>query len=310
MDEPESQNNQENANRDVKQAPAAIERPHTAINDAASCYHCHKKQNNWPQGIEAVCAVFLVLITGFYTYYARKQAGAAHDTLGEIQKQFPEIQKSAKAARDAADTSRQSLVDVQRAFIIFPAKASMIFFPRDQVHSITMPIENSGATPAHMVIDRISCVTPIGQLPKHFSFPDQHGKWCATPWAATGASVIPAKGELESQHVFLEDKIVQEFARDMVSVPSTVNRFGNPSRPVREIFVYGWVVYRDIFRDTPEHVSEFCRELTSFIYTPNGLTYDWGYCPTHNCTDDDCPDYKERLRIAHESPTIDNPKGK
>jgi hypothetical protein len=26
--------------------------------------------------------------------------------------------------------------------------------------------------------------------------------------------------------------------------------------------------------------------------------HQWEYCPSHNCTDEDCPDYKERIKIA------------
>lgn len=35
-----------------------------------------EKEPNWTAWIQAVCAIFLVIITGFYTYYAYQQAGA------------------------------------------------------------------------------------------------------------------------------------------------------------------------------------------------------------------------------------------
>jgi hypothetical protein len=29
---------------------------------------------------------------------------------------------------------------------------------------------------------------------------------------------------------------------------------------------------------------------------------EWSYCPVHNCTDEDCPDYKERIKAADTAP--------
>jgi hypothetical protein len=61
------------------------------------------KPEHWTTYAEAACAVALVLITGFYTYYASKQAKAS--------------ETAAKAAESAANTANNSLVAVQRAFL-------------------------------------------------------------------------------------------------------------------------------------------------------------------------------------------------
>jgi hypothetical protein len=61
-----------------------------------------KEDQSWPHKTEALCAVALVFITGFYTYYARKQAGAAIE--------------AANASKQASDTAAQALRDSEDSF--------------------------------------------------------------------------------------------------------------------------------------------------------------------------------------------------
>lgn len=95
MDALENSGDQKKPSEGVKQSPTAIEASNSAEDSTARTNYCHKKQNNGPQRIEAVCAVLLVLITGFYTYYARKQATSsviaandATESLNTIKNQF------------------------------------------------------------------------------------------------------------------------------------------------------------------------------------------------------------------------------
>jgi hypothetical protein len=76
-----------------------------------------RKLRKAPIWIEAACAIGLVIITAFYTHYAKKQAEIAQCTLGEIIKQFPEIQKSASAAKSAAETSANQLELTERPWV-------------------------------------------------------------------------------------------------------------------------------------------------------------------------------------------------
>jgi len=78
--------------------------------------NCCRKLRHAPMWIEAACAVALVGITGAYTYFAREQARIANRTLGEIIKQYPEIQKSANAAKSASDTTAKALEENKRQF--------------------------------------------------------------------------------------------------------------------------------------------------------------------------------------------------
>jgi len=96
----------------------------------------------------------------------------------------------------------------------------------------------------------------------------------------------------------------------------------------KRIFLWGTVIYDDVFPASPERLSEFCAELThlslakqlaqttpppgpapafvnptlaapkpSDIDDPGAVlgTFQWQQCHAHNCYDEDCPDYKDRI---------------
>ena len=61
------------------------------------------------------------------------------------------------------------------------------------------------------------------------------------------------------------------------------------------------MTYHDIFTNTPVRLSEFCDELLNVRGDKNDLTdpstnigWDVQLCPTFNCSDEECADYKER----------------
>jgi hypothetical protein len=48
------------------------------------------------------------------------------------------------------------------------------------------------------------------------------------------------------------------------------------------LFFYGWVIYRDVFRDTPLHRTEFCHEVRILEIVGNKLTMEISLHPEHN----------------------------
>jgi hypothetical protein len=73
----------------------------------------------------------------------------------------------------------------------------------------------------------------------------------------------------------------------------------------RRIYIWGWVVYRDIFPGTPAHLSEVCLEVLNPQWTkpshadPTGdLKINSLPCETHYCYDVDCTDYTKRTKDA------------
>ena len=102
--------------RNVEQVPLAIKAANPTVNNTHGQQQSKEQQQNWPHRVEAVCAVLLVFITGLYAFYARQQARAACDTLGEIIKQLPELKKSADAAADNATAAKNQSVIAKQAY--------------------------------------------------------------------------------------------------------------------------------------------------------------------------------------------------
>jgi hypothetical protein len=73
----------------------------------------------------------------------------------------------------------------------------------------------------------------------------------------------------------------------------------------RRIFFWGWVIYNDVFPQTPVRLTEFCEEVNgiavmgSSVTNPNPLipkmrpNLNLKECNQHNCTDEYCSDYQE-----------------
>jgi hypothetical protein len=222
------------------------------------------------------------------------QLNVMRGQLGEIIKQYPELQKSATAAADAAEISKDALHSVQRAFVTFPPNPQVTVFPAQNIVTLKMPIENAGATQAHGLKDRVSWVAPMMVLPDNYNFPDRGGKY-GTQGVATGANVIPSKGKIYSQVVVVDNKVLNEFVQQ--NAGPWLGRVGVPPNPTRAIYFYGWATYRDIFKDTPTHLTEFCRYLTVLVIDGQNSQSEWGFCSQHNCTDEDCPDYKAKTHV-------------
>jgi hypothetical protein len=65
------------------------------------------------------------------------------------------------------------------------------------------------------------------------------------------------------------------------------------------LYVWGWVLYTDIFAGSRRRLTEFCHEV-AFSRLPNTspelINFNAIPCERqHNCYDEDCPDYQERV---------------
>jgi hypothetical protein len=67
------------------------------------------------------------------------------------------------------------------------------------------------------------------------------------------------------------------------------------------VFAWGWVVYHDIFPDTPTRLTEYCIDVLNPRWSKSDhsessgdVMVDTPPCKVHNCYDDECPDYKKR----------------
>jgi hypothetical protein len=80
--------------------PSGSTTEYKEANASNSAHKRSRKLPKTPKWIEAACAVLLVFITGFYTFYAARQANAS--------------KKAAQAALSAAVTANQTLKEIQK----------------------------------------------------------------------------------------------------------------------------------------------------------------------------------------------------
>lgn len=144
-----------------------------------------------------------------------------------------------------------------------------------------------------------------------------HEAWInsrTTPTQTAVAQFNVANWQERPQHGFDFDRLPQaerqeyvlgpKAAWEVIPVPVSFDDI-NASMTGRHIFAWGWVVYRDIFKRTPPRLSEFCFELINPRWSgpdhtnPSvAITLDAPPCQTHNCYDEHCEDYAERVREA------------
>ena len=57
------------------------------------------------------------------------------------------------------------------------------------------------------------------------------------------------------------------------------------------LYFWGWLIYQDVFPNTPVHISMFCMELTDVrgsLVAGTTYQFNWSLCSHHNCADDEC----------------------
>jgi hypothetical protein len=178
--------------------------------------------------------------------------------------------------KNATEVSRDSLIRVQRAFIIFPADMSVqgdVPDPKTMkvnLWEFSVPFENSGVTPARAVDIHVDIYPSEGALPDNFGF-------------QTGAHV-------PSQLVVIGPK-EKTGTGHLTATPEVIKAVQDKKA---HLYIYGWCSYRDIFQKAEDiaHVTKFCYELSTFGGDPfSGLGQHSGFwitCPHHNCADEDC----------------------
>jgi hypothetical protein len=184
------------------------------------------------------------------------------------------------------DTARAT----QRAFISFAgisAGAGMVSNDRKAKISqeVLLNWTNSGTTPARNAVTNGNGDAWPSALPDGFNFPD-------LPTSAKQPITLGPK-EISGIHAIIP-----------------INDFRTAWEGKSHLYVWGWIVYDDIFPGDPPRLTEFCAEMVQitipqdktaadFAETPN-MPMGWNVtrCKEHNCYDTDCKDYSERVKTA------------
>jgi hypothetical protein len=186
--------------------------------------------------------------------------------------------------RQANDTS----IATQRAFITYGGVGPIEKITKDgsptgplTAYGIHIPMVNSGTTATKYSISELSA--SVGDL-----IPNNGTDFESLPHSERNRFLWGPRQAWDGQPLILS-------LDDMNAV----------EQKKKHIFLWGWVVYRDIFDGTPIHLSEFCTEITDPKWTKpdhidvtGDLRVNTMPCPTHNCYDQDCADYTARIRDA------------
>ena len=240
-----------------------------------------------------------LLIVSAYTYYAARQTAASENanyngmkanrdsgrglslTLSRMQDQTTEMHTLSKNSaeqsartKELAQTSKDALVSVQRAFVFFTdLEGSRVLDPSDHTKisqlNFFIGFVNNGTTPTRHMSVHFSWLPSQTPLPDNFPYPDL--------------------GSLKPTPIALGPKMTGSTTTVTIAAPLV-----DDIKAGKTIFyVWGWARYGDVFENSKPHITRFCTEITGFVGEPlnpndgtaKPITVN---CPANNCYDDEC----------------------
>ena len=183
------------------------------------------------------------------------------------------------STKEMAKTAQQQLVASQRAYISFVGLGQSVannIGGKVAQRLIPLGWENSGTTPMIQGVAYLGHRKSPDDVPAGFDYPLDHPEGVKFQVPPRGAKAI--------------DDVIS--VDDLNAIQKHTSRY----------FVYGTLVYRDIFPDSPVRITEFCTEITYILHSGSGepdftdpnmqVGFKTGDCKEHNCYDDFCLDYK------------------
>jgi hypothetical protein len=206
---------------------------------------------------------------------AADAAASAADT--EAKNQADEAIKEVNTMRESNRINREALESVQRAFVL-PGDVDPTVIGNNSTQSVRFSFRwnNSGTTPTKGLRTHVNYRWDVQELPIDFPFSDlwEEGR----PHVQTPALLGPKAST----------------AVDVGPVPAQV--VNGVVQHYYHLNFWGWARYRDVFRDTPEHLTEFCYELIPFDVQigkdSTTIKYRLDNCTRHNCYDNECKEEK------------------
>jgi hypothetical protein len=248
----------------------------------------------------ALATLLMAFTTLVYTYYARKQwqemSTSSVQTDQQIQlyreqvnlysKQLKQLEEQVKETRNLAMTAKDSLVSVQRAFVNFDPTPSITRqlgpIPDADAYGETFSVRmtNIGNTPTRDMFDSCNAAVFPDKLAPDFAFPDIARN-------VRIRVVLPPKGSINCTHGgYIPAQQIKE-----------VESLEHP----KNLYLWGWARYRDIFPGSPAHISKFCFRLSNWngnsLSPKENGTMVFELCPFHNCSDDECETEKPQSHI-------------
>jgi hypothetical protein len=236
----------------------------------------------------AVFTLCLVLVGAFQVGLFYVQLKLIRVSLTDAKIAADAAKDGAKAAQDSADIARTSMVAGDRAYVHFNA-CRWTSHRQDSQSPVFWRLRprwiNSGNTSTRQLRLYVCYELLNAPLPENYKF---------TQIAHERRPVAMApQGQFESQ------------SRDF---------WGNELLAVKEsrkvLYVWGVATYRDVFPNTPEHVTKFCVVATNITGNPlepwdektNIFDIAFAHIDRHNCADEDCKEDNQRRAGLSEPP--------
>ena len=240
MNQEESDDQTSNAGNKIKHSPATIERNHEEIHRKNRKYRSEDNMNdkpkNWPQRIEACCAVLLVLITGFYTYYARQQAKSSNEAAVDAT-------ESLKTIKDQFRIDQRPYISILDLSIFDPITRKPSVPTKGRPFAVKITFKNVGKSNA---LDTITH--------RHVLFGKQISNLHPEPSDNRSGTVIDIGVQVSTVAMTLKDSYTNETAG--VSPTDVTNWDG--SEP---ILIFGRISYYDLYGN--EYCKPYLRQYLS-----------------------------------------------
>jgi hypothetical protein len=258
--------------------------------------HAQEQPVNGVERATLAVAILVFIVTSIQAIIYYEQLERMEDSVNQTERevtlnlgQLAVANRNAESAKESADVARDTLTTVQRPYIFFG--------PHAEVHSETVPISdqnptgvewvfkipirNNGVTPTSQMFDHSSSYSSgyaEGPIGKNFDYRDIGDQQHFNVLLAPNDVVFSQPLRIKARQIaaVLRRLAMKEYWRGT------------------HLYFYGWVRYRDMLPDTPEHITKYCFELTAFNYNPfepaipkNDVT-ELSVCHAHNCMDEAC----------------------
>lgn len=191
-----------------------------------------------------------------------------------------------RTIRQSNVISKEALESVQRAFVgLANIQSDAITYRSAQGEERSQwqfktRWENSGTTPATIIDIAVGGDQLATEQPSQDRFRN-------TKSIGAFPTYIGPRASISGGGMQLPPGLLPTKAEEVTVTTVHVNQF---------IVIWGWIAYRDQFRGTPMHLTEFCQYVQGETLNPregNRIEFDFGSCQEHNCTDEYCKDYTE-----------------
>lgn len=194
----------------------------------------------------AFFTLWLTLFTGILAAFTIWMALSTKDLRDFAEEQARDMKESIAAAKDSADIARTSLISTQRAYIRvanYPWLWRPDFDrPGKFFYDITPIVENGGNTQTVDAKINVNSALRDKPLPEGFDFP------------YTAEHVFTLIGA--HQTVGASNAVISD---DNLLLVQKGKKF---------FYIWGTITYRDVFPNTPEHVTEFCAQIGRIMGDP------------------------------------------